>query len=519
MLKTKKRTKRTAVGIGVMAFMLLAAGCGGNDSGNKTADKTEGQPTSAATASDKGDAKSTEQAKALKDLKITRLYHGAMETFKGADTINSNRLIDKLREASGFNIQYEALPLENPSQKISIIFASGDVPDIMTIAGKSDYFKLAKQGALEPLDDLIAKEMPNVSNMAGQEALDAVKFDGKIYAIPYRQAQKVGNGLLARTDVLKELGLKEPGTLDEFYETMKTIKEKKNIAPLSIATSNPGYFFDGFTPFAAAFGVATPTKIKDGKLVFSWVQPEYKEFLETMKKWYDEGLLDQEFAIKKGTQDTLINGTAVFTPMYWGSVPEIDNALKEKKEGGTVGFIAPPVGKNGESGLQDSSISTTYIIIPKQAKNKLGAAQYLNFLYTPETDELVNYGIEGTDYTKKDGVITQTPEQSANIPWRSIYPLGDTDAGFAARLKAKGLLPYYEPLLQYKKLREETNYAPSVEAYDAKFTELRNYMEENSMKFIMGKRSLSEFDSYVKDFNAKGGQDAIDAMNAWFASK
>ncbi|MDG0792706.1 extracellular solute-binding protein [Cohnella ginsengisoli] len=181
--------------------------------------------------------------------------------------------------------------------------------------------------------------------------------------------------------------------------------------------------------------------------------------------------------------------------------------------------MAPPVGKNGESGLQDSSISTTYIIIPKQAKNKLGAAQYLNFLYTPETDELVNYGIEGTDYTKKDGVITQTPEQSANIPWRSIYPLGDTDAGFAARLKAKGLLPYYEPLLQYKKLREETNYAPSVEAYDAKFTELRNYMEENSMKFIMGKRSLSEFDSYVKDFNAKGGQDAIDAMNAWFASK
>jgi putative aldouronate transport system substrate-binding protein len=100
-----------------------------------------------------------------------------------------------------------------------------------------------------------------------------------------------------------------------------------------------------------------------------------------------------------------------------------------------------------------------------------------------------------------------------------MYGLGDTDFGIDARLKAKSLLPYYEPQLKFKKSREETNFAPSSEAYDTKFTELRNYVEENSMKFIMGKRDLSEFDKFTQEFDAKGGKTAIDALNEWFTKK
>src|SRR5690606_9230289 len=97
--------------------------------------------------------------------------------------------------------------------------------------------------------------------------------------------------------------------------------------------------------------------------------------------------------------------------------------------------------------------------------------------------------------------------------------LSDTDPSFFARLEAKGFLPYYEPLTHHKQNREETAYAPSVAAWDSNFTELRNYMEENALKFIMGKRDLSEFDKFVEEFNAKGGKEAIDAMNEWFTNK
>jgi putative aldouronate transport system substrate-binding protein len=37
--------------------------------------------------------------------------------------------------------------------------------------------------------------------------------------------------------------------------------------------------------------------VKNGKLEFSWLQTEYKNFLTTMKQRYAEDLIDEEFSI------------------------------------------------------------------------------------------------------------------------------------------------------------------------------------------------------------------------------
>ncbi|OMF34639.1 hypothetical protein BK133_11550 [Paenibacillus sp. FSL H8-0548] len=477
-----------------MLVITLLSGCGSNDSKNTG-------------ASESG------------SLKIMRTYHTGLEQFTGNDNINNNKLVNLLSEWSGLKLNYEPLPKDNVSQKISVLLASGDVPDILWIPGKSDYFKLAQQGAFEPLDDLIEQKIPNISTVFSQDELDAAKLDGVAYGIPIRVAQKVGNGLLVRTDILSELGLQAPTTLDEMHTTLKTIKEKNGIAPFTVATSNPGAFKAGFSPMAGAFGVDTSTIVKDGKLEFSWVQPEFKQFLGTMKNWYDEGLIDKEFAINKDVKDKMINGTAVMTTTYWADAMRIDQSIEEKGKSDTVHFIAPPVGQDGKSGLPEESLATTYLVIPKEAKNKTNAAEYYNFLLEDKTDMLITFGIENEDYTIENNEVVQTAEQSNQIPWRTLYFSLDTDKSFNSRLAAKGFLPYYNELLPFKQNREETGYAPFVEAWDTKFTELQNYMEENAMKFIMGKRDLSEFDKFVEEFNAKGGETAIKAMNEWFVKQ
>ncbi|GGD94993.1 extracellular solute-binding protein [Paenibacillus nasutitermitis] len=488
-----KRKVITAL-LASMLVITLLAGCGSNDSENGEASKSN-------------------------TLKIMRTYHAGLEQFTGNDNINNNKLVNLLSEWSGLNLNYEPLPKDNVSQKISVLLASGDVPDILWIPGKSDYFKLAQQGAFEPLDDLIKQNIPNISSVFSQDELDVAKLDGVTYGIPIRIAQKVGNGLLVRTDILSELGLKAPTTLDEMYKTLKTIKEKKGIAPYTAATSNPGAFKSGFSPLAGAFGVGTSTVVKDGKLEFSWLQPEYKQFLETMKTWYDEGLIDKEFAINKDVKDKMINGTAAMTTTFWSDAMRIDQAIEEKGKSDTIHYIAPPIGQDGKSGIPAESLADTYLVIPKKAKNKIGAAEYYNFLLEDKTDKLITFGIENEDYTIENNEVVQTAEQSNQIPWRTLYFSLDTDKSFNSRLAAKGFLPYYNELLPFKQNREETAYSPFVEAWDTKFTELQNYMEENAMKFIMGKRDLSEFDKFVEEFNAKGGEAAIKAMNEWFVNQ
>ncbi|ULL16149.1 extracellular solute-binding protein [Paenibacillus sp. H1-7] len=492
--------KASFIGLSALLLTGMTAGCSQS-------------PDAGGTSSDATGSKN-------KDLKVMMSYHASMEQFKGSDNMNDNKLTKVIREKSGLNVKYESLPKDNPSQKVSIVLASGDVPDLMRINGKSDYFKLAKQGAFEPLDELIAKYIPNVSQMNSKEVLDATRYEGKIYGLPHRVAQKVGAGILSRSDMMQELGIQEPKTMDEFYAAMKTIKEKKNIAPLTAKASNPGTFLQSFLPFAGAFGVGTTTVVKDGKLEFSWVQPEFKEFLATMKKWYDEGLIDQEFSINKDEKEKMINGTAAFSISYWADAMAIDRSIKEKKSGGTIRFLAPVTGKNGQSGVPEEAVAGgSYWVIPKQAKNKQGAAEYINYIYGTDADKLLTYGIEGQDYKVENGKVIQTPEQSNEIPWRTLYFLGDSDPSFFARLEAKGFLPYYQPLEPFKRNREETVFSPSVEAYDTKFSELRNFMEENALKFIMNKRSLDEFDKFVQEFNAKGGKAAIDAMNGWYTKK
>ncbi|MDR6550180.1 extracellular solute-binding protein [Paenibacillus qinlingensis] len=499
-----KMQKKVLLGMSVVLLVGVTIGCSGNNASPAS--------TNSGSASTSGPIKN-------KDLKVMRTYHPSMEQFKGNDTINDNKLVNVLKEKSGFNVKFESLPKDNPNQKISIILASGDVPDIMWIPGKSDYFKLAQQGAFEPLDDLAKQYITSLSSFLPKEILDSAKLDGKLYGIPVRVAQQVGNGILERSDILKELNLKEPATMDEMYTTLKTIKEKKNIAPLTGTGGNPGAFMASFLPYASAYGVGNTTVVKGNKLEFAWVQPEYKEFLTTMKKWYSEGLIDQEFAINKDIKDKMINGTAAFSTVYWGDALTIDTSIKDKKGSGTLQYIAPVSGKNGSSGFQEQGIPGNFIVIPKQAKNKEGAAAFINYIMNAETDKFLTYGIEGQDYKVDNGQIVQTPEQSNNIPWRTLYFFGDTDPSFTARLKVKGFLPYYEPLLKFKQNRDETAYAPSIEAFDSKFTELRNYSEENALKFIMGKRDLAEFDKFVQEFNAKGGKVAIDAMNDWYGKK
>ncbi|MGO4273629.1 hypothetical protein AB4Z22_27990, partial [Paenibacillus sp. TAF58] len=65
--------KTAAISMSVVMSMLVMAGC----STSKDAGQA-GTATTAATTSASGG-----EAKALKDLKITRLYHGVMEQFKG----------------------------------------------------------------------------------------------------------------------------------------------------------------------------------------------------------------------------------------------------------------------------------------------------------------------------------------------------------------------------------------------------------------------------------------------------
>ncbi|NQX59653.1 extracellular solute-binding protein [Paenibacillus qinlingensis] len=504
------KRERKKVFVSLIALSMLAVGCSSNGGDNAQPSSSAGSTTATtASASPKN-----------KNVKIVTVYNAAAETFKSGMELNNNPIFALHQQKSGYNPTFELLPKDDSKQKISLILASGDVPDWLPIGSKEDFYKLARQGAFMPLDDLI-KKAPNYQKLLSKEELDVGRVDGKLYAFPYPNTTSLAKGLLLRTDLLTELNLKQPTTLDEYYQVFKTIKEKKGMIPFTFAAGGPEDIDTSLGSIAGAFGVSSRTVVKNGKLEFAYTQPEYKEFLTFMKKLYDEGLVDREFAVTKisNVKDKIIGGQAASADIAWWEAKTIADTLATKIPTAKTQYTTLPVGASGKSGIIQEAVTNRFSTIPKGAKNPEGMVEFLNYFSSPEALKLQDYGIEGTDYKVENGKVNQTVEQSTAIGWRILYQIMDTKENFQNRLAAKGFVPYYEPLTKNAQVKEETFYAPSIDAYDKKLTDLTTFKNENVVKFIMGARNLNEFDTFVKEFNSRGGTAAIDAMNEWYTKK
>lgn len=117
--------------------------------------------------------------------------------------------------------------------------ASGDLPDAIFNADYSDYelLKLAKDGAIVPLNDLIENNMPNFKKVL-EEAPEYKSMitapDGNIYAFPWIEELGSGKERIQAVDSmpwinvewLKKLGLDMPTTTEELKEVLIAFKTK-----------------------------------------------------------------------------------------------------------------------------------------------------------------------------------------------------------------------------------------------------------------------------------------------------
>ena len=115
----------------------------------------------------------------------------------------------------------------------------GELPDAIFDAGYTDYdlLKLAKDGTIIPLEDLIEKYMPNskkVLEKAPEYKSMITAPDGHIYSFPW--IEELGSGKESIHSVndfpwinmewLNKLGLKMPTTTEELKQVLIAFKTK-----------------------------------------------------------------------------------------------------------------------------------------------------------------------------------------------------------------------------------------------------------------------------------------------------
>ncbi|MGL4308067.1 MAG: extracellular solute-binding protein [Cetobacterium sp.] len=312
----------------------------------------------------------------------------------------------KLKSASSKNLTDEM-------QAFNLAISSGKLPDIISLSFPDKLESLGMEGGMIPLNDLIDKHAPNIKaffEKYPRYKMDAVAADGKIYFIPdYYDwyAMRAAQGIFIRQDWLDKLGLKQPQTMEEFYQVMKAFKEKD---PNGNGIADEVPYFDRTTEFAdkellGLFGAEFGFYVDNGKVEYGPEQPRFKEAMKEVIKWYKEGLIDPEIFTRgfQGRDYMLRNDLGGVTFDWFASTTayNTDKEILSKNKDFKFIAIAPPEYK-GKRYAPDAR--TTYLGgwgITASAKDPVAAIKYFDYWFSQKGFELSNWGVEG-DTFKRD---------------------------------------------------------------------------------------------------------------------
>lgn len=299
------------------------------------------------------------------------------------------------------------------------------------------------------LTDYIEESMPNyintletvtTENMDKFAKTDSGKYIG-IYNVPVSD-QGPWYGYVARRDWLeiyqKDKGIikegeevKELVTYDDWENFLVYVKENLNggKAPLFLYYTG----VDMVGTLNAGFNVSSKLYLKNGtEVAYGAVQQEFKNYLDKMKKWYDMGLIDENFAgvnpnDTAASQPTVqamdsVSAAMQYTPAQFAAFPmiytyihtyeDLMSALAPIYQGmnrpayDLIPVAAPKQNAGDEQHIRLASQAPGYIAITKKVKSEEKLQKILkwfDYLYSEEGALLMNYGTEGDTYNMVDG--------------------------------------------------------------------------------------------------------------------
>lgn len=505
------------------------AGCAGGGNASSAASSALESGSGAASAAGAGEAFTYQLP--LVEEPVTLEYFCEIDEGKvGVHHKDYNGLLQfqLFEQNTGVHIEFIHPPSGQSTEQFNLILASNNRPDMMfygnwnNIAGGTQ--KLLDDGLFYDLKPMMDTYAPDLTAFL-EEHTEVKKWistdQGAYYCFPYlRYQQEVANtdGFQGRRDWLDKLGVAQPQTIaewDAFFEAVMRTDLDGDGNPaneIPLICMDPTKDNTLYT-FAGAWGFHPHLYVKDGKAQYGALQPEYKEYVKKMAEWFQKGYLSPDFNSLdyKQKQARIMNGEAA--SWYDGLGMGFDTYAMSLGGDPGILFVTNYPTLEGHSdapvyffGTLDFSGAGTGI--STTTKYPELCAQWLNYWYTPEGSDIVNFGQEGVTYQWVDG-FPQLTDEIAHNPDSSVsvalgkYCLGASWGPFvhdsrvrqqrllrwdeqveAARMWAKADISGMMPFVSYSE--EESSQAANYQ------NEIKTYVDEMTLKFILGQADIDQ---------------------------
>ena len=544
-------TRITALVVSLLLAVSMFAGC--------AAKKGDGKSTTQATT--QGTTAAPSEAKAplpIVDKPLTLSYATTWGDPLLYKSINDVTCYIELEKRTGIHIDFRNITPSQAAEQFNLMMASGDLPDIIDwqwneVRKSIDTF--IAEGLFIKLNDWVDKFAPNYNKLLDSNPVyrkEVMTNEGNLSGFMDFSGEAVGvwYGPVFRGDWLEKLNLKTPVTLDDWYTVLKTFREKDpngnskvDEIPLTFNTWGGGLTaFQLGRGFLGAWGIALDYYQENGIIKYGPLQPEFKDFIILMNKWYKEKLVDPDYAATDGAGNDAKIMNEQIGSFFAGAAGGIGNYTNRFKDvNPNAKFIAAPypvlkAGDKPQLGQFNGSVSSNGAVITKACKNVEEAVKWLDYLYSEEGSLLINFGIEGVHYNMVNGepIFTDAILKPANgtVPDQiALNTAGNHGGPHRAdpRMYAQiTTLPQQRDALKIWVTNTEKLLpnslkmdAADIEKNATKETDINTYLEEMVNKFIMGAEPIDKFDAFVSklkeldiDSLIKARQNALDKFNA-----
>jgi len=468
-------------------------------------------------------------------------------------TYENNRVTKYIEDKINVKVKSAwAVDKNTIDQKIALIIASNDIPDVMTINDRKTLQQMQDAGLLadltEAYDKCMAPFLKEQYDSFNGALLKEATFDGKLMAIPGTNIGGAHNLLWIRKDWLDKLGMQPPKTIDDIINIGKAFVEKDpggNGSGKTIGLTGrqeiTGIYnsMHGLDTIFSLYGAYPRQWIKDasGNVVYGSMVPEMKQALTKLNEMYKAGVLDKQFALRKESDSkALISGgkCGMMFGAWWAPYDCLSDSIKNDPKADWKPYAAP-LDENGNLNVYTQDPVQKFLVVRKGYENPEAIIKVLNCEneifrgLNPEAAQImktVNEGGEGWGepcklqidyndavfrfYNDLKAAVDSKDTSKLRDDYKSAYnsvikdmgnPRADSAAWAEATARIDGQALTYISQIKF----HDNVFYGTTPTMEMKWTNLKKLEDESIINFIMGTTSIDQFDKFVEQWKQLGG--------------